>query len=94
MIKKMVLLAFLVAISGALIFGGVHRTQAVLAKEGGGSESVQIDGTETHDTQTEYEAQTDNDSPGEYSSGNGRGGSGLRDGSGRGRRDASGGYTD
>ena len=88
MIRKTVLLVILVAISGALIFGGVHRTQAVLAKESGESESVQIDGAETHDSQTEYDAHS------EYSSETPFGGGGLRDGSGRGRRGASEGYTE
>jgi len=93
-IKKMAWLVFLVAISGALIFGGVHRTQAVLAKEVGGSQSAQIDRSETQDTQTEYDAQTESQPQIESISETGSGGRGLRDGSGRGRRGASEGYTE
>jgi hypothetical protein len=47
MIKRVAMVVALVAMSGLLVFGGIHRTQSVLAGEGGrGSESVQVqDGT-------------------------------------------------
>jgi hypothetical protein len=44
--KRVAMLVALVAIAGLLIYGGVHRTQAVLANESRGSGTVQ-----THDAQ-------------------------------------------
>ena len=41
MTRRVVMLVVLVAISGLLVFGGVHRTQSVLASEGRGAGTAQ-----------------------------------------------------
>ena len=48
MIRRVVMLVILVAISGLLVFGAVHRTQSVLASEGrrSGTVEVQASGSE------------------------------------------------
>jgi hypothetical protein len=45
MIRRVVMLVVLVAISGLLVFGGVHRTQAVLANEGRSVGTAQVQGS-------------------------------------------------
>ena len=47
MIRRVVMLVVLVAISGLLVFGGVHRTQSVLAKEDRGVGTVEVQGSGT-----------------------------------------------
>jgi hypothetical protein len=43
-IRRVVVVALLVVLAGVMIWGGIHRTQAVLAKESGEAAIVQ-----THD---------------------------------------------
>ena len=45
MIRRVVILVLLVAMSGLLVFGAVHRTGSVLASEGRGSGTVEIQGS-------------------------------------------------
>ena len=43
MIRRVIMLVLLVAITGLLVFGGVHRTQSVLAGEDGrGSATLEL----------------------------------------------------
>jgi hypothetical protein len=46
MIGRVVMLVVLVAMSGLLVFGGVHRTQSVLASEGRGVETAEVQGSD------------------------------------------------
>jgi eukaryotic-like serine/threonine-protein kinase len=45
MTRRVVILVVLVAISGLLVFGGVHRTQSVLASEGRAVGTAQVQGS-------------------------------------------------
>jgi hypothetical protein len=47
-IKRAAVLLVLIAISGLLVYGGVHRTQSVLASQRGDGGAVQVQGSGTH----------------------------------------------
>ena len=48
MIKRVAVLLVLIAISGLLVYGGVHRTQSVLASERGDRGTAQVQGSGAH----------------------------------------------
>ena len=48
MIKRVAMLLVLIAISGLLVYGGVYRTQSVLAGERRDVGTVEVKGSGTH----------------------------------------------
>jgi hypothetical protein len=48
MIRRVAMILVLVAITGLLVFGGIHRTQSVLASEPRDAGTVEVQGAGAH----------------------------------------------